>query len=549
MDLVAVAVLCAFLLQALTLALLLTFGICRLCKQDASVRGLLMGFSQHFICNFPEGRAAAQLHETQCRLLVSASAFFLVTISARFVALQYRYFSSLTSEISLVHEMSSLAMYILSLSWFACGRMLISPRTLDAWSILGFICVFPMQMAEERQSLTSLLSHGALGFRLLFSLTARRFWLACLCNVIYFLTVQARSPHRPFTNDRFSEAFINVAIFWLAYIMRQHMYSNSCMALQLKNSTVGLESALRLLRGFCDAVVELDESLTLCGDFSQLSTMLLHGRGEAGGQSRSNDFISYFCPADRDHIAACLRQDDSTPIPQALHAKMMDSLSNQFEVELLHIRYRHPEGHLRQLVGVREFPDLSAVAPLSDILEGRRRSRDSSTGTEKELSVLLFDTSSFDVLALDAAIGEAVGLATGADVGEGLALHQILRKRECSQLQEVFNEMNLEDCERRISVDLDLNLQWGRGRHLRVEHDAFLCTWVCSLFVEMPALPPTLDTNSAFLEFAPSSLKTRKSRPSRMLRSSRRNGRRNSDSGSSREGSIAELHTGSLVSL
>ena len=56
--------------------------------------------------------------------------------------------------------------------------------------------------------------------------------------------------------------------------------------------------------------------------------------------------------------------------------------------------------------------------------------RASGTGTEKELSVLLFDTSSFDVLALDAAIGEAVGLATGADVGEGLALHQILRKRE-----------------------------------------------------------------------------------------------------------------------
>ena len=195
----------------------------------------------------------------------------------------------------------------------------------------------------------------------------------------------------------------------------------------------------------------------------------------------------------------------------------------------MHIRFEHPEG-VRKLVGLREFPDSSAVAPLA------QQSPRYPTPIE---AVMLIEVPSFEVLEMEGPIEDALkahGLATDAQLrdreGSQLSLSELFNRRELAKLQRVVNQCNREGNEARI-LDFDLRLQWGRSRRMRLEYDSILSTWVGSLILEIPVAS----------EFAPSFLQTRVSK----RRSDRRKRQSSRSSSESREGSAAKLR--SSVSL
>ena len=342
MELLAIMVLCSSFLGVLALAALVTVSCRRLRQREESVRGFLRGLWKErlgkFTCSRQQGRADKDFQEALCRLLVRASRWFLPFYVFRFGLIQYRYFMSIPHPTPAVLDLSDLVLYLFILLWSVFGCKLITPRSLDAWTTLVFMIGLAPTVLNSDPRFTSVIATRSLTLRMVCCLTAKHFWLSCILTCLHWLVVFYRINFGAVTDEPGMEVVAHVAVVLLAYVMREQIWTNTCIALELKSSTTSLYSVSRLLRGFCDVVVELDDSLTLCGDTSKLATMLLHGKGMSASQDNSRDFIGYFSPADREHIATQLRLDDGNSVPQALHATMLDSLTNALEV-----KYRNME--------------------------------------------------------------------------------------------------------------------------------------------------------------------------------------------------------------
>ncbi|CAJ1365844.1 unnamed protein product, partial [Effrenium voratum] len=76
--------------------------------------------------------------------------------------------------------------------------------------------------------------------------------------------------------------------------IRHQIYENLRMSFSLRSRSVQLDAASGLLRGFCDAVLEVDHELKIVKGSCQLSTLLLHGHGQSQDLT-GLDLLGFFC--------------------------------------------------------------------------------------------------------------------------------------------------------------------------------------------------------------------------------------------------------------
>lgn len=136
-----------------------------------------------------------------------------------------------------------------------------------------------------------------------------------------------------------------------------------------------------LLATMCDAVLELNEDLTLVDDCPQLGVMLLHG-----GSARTNkgqDLQQFLSAADdRTRFKGYM---DSSPVDRsgglamAFHSRMRDGLGNTLHVEMFHVPSTFLDGKRKHVLGIREQRDQYNANPGEDLQvvrhapAGRRR--------------------------------------------------------------------------------------------------------------------------------------------------------------------------------
>lgn len=283
-------------------------------------------------------------------------------------------------------------------------KSLLRPSTIDCWAFLFFSIQFiPLFTDETNVSLAR-----TLPVRLLLSVTVRHGALSAAWNVLFYVTVtiKSRLSNKSTTildasgGGGFSEM---VLIMSVAFVVRQVLYRHVRMSLKLKTSTVELSAVSRLLHGFCDAVVELDEDLNLT-DARQLSTILLHRTAtvDRPSEGRAN-FLSYFSSEDVPRVRDCLERPGQNLPPLALNAKMIDSMASEVHVELLHVPFSNAERKGCHYVGMREIQDtLSAVAPLQcDLTKPSRPRAMCSAGPS-----IIFLGTTLQVIDAETEIGE-----------------------------------------------------------------------------------------------------------------------------------------------
>eukprot|EP00438_Fugacium_kawagutii_P008701 Skav236561 [mRNA] locus=scaffold1066:334594:343161:- [translate_table: standard] len=197
-----------------------------------------------------------------------------------------------------------------------------------------------------------------------------------------------------------------VLVIGVALIVRHVLYRKVRMSLELKTSTVELSAVSRLLHGFCDAVVELDEDLRLT-DARQLSTILLHGTPQESPEKA--DFLNYFSADDVQRVRDCLERPGRDLPALALNAKMIDSMASEVHVELLHVPFSGAEGRSCHYVGMREVDKLSALAPLQD-------DRVDLTTSFPSAPSIVFKGATLEVVDADPNIGELCQVHKGTSI-------------------------------------------------------------------------------------------------------------------------------------
>ena len=157
----------------------------------------------------------------------------------------------------------------------------------------------------------------------------------------------------------------SILIIMIALGVRWLIYKNCKISLELQDSSIELSAVSRLLHGFCDAVVEMDQDLKLNeSGMEQLSTLLL--QGAPGRNGCNGDFLTYFSDSDHARVKDLLTRQDRELPPVAMNAQLLDSSGSGVNVELLHVMRQGGDGEeLLHLVGLREFQDVAQVAPLT----------------------------------------------------------------------------------------------------------------------------------------------------------------------------------------
>ncbi|CAJ1461392.1 unnamed protein product [Effrenium voratum] len=164
--------------------------------------------------------------------------------------------------------------------------------------------------------------------------------------------------------------------------IRHQIYENLRMSFSLRSRSVQLDAASGLLRGFCDAVLEVDHELKIVKGSCQLSTLLLHGHGQSQDLT-GLDLLGFFCEEDRPRLGEVLCSEEQGTRNTA---RMLDALGSLVSLELLHIQFQNDDGCRCLLVGMRECQDVASVAPLR------------AEATADKMT-LMFDACSFEILS------------------------------------------------------------------------------------------------------------------------------------------------------
>merc|ERR1712096_105713 len=113
----------------------------------------------------------------------------------------------------------------------------------------------------------------------------------------------------------------------------------------------------------CDVVVELDGSHKFVDRAERLSQHLLLGSLRSLQGTHLQDLLH------EDMDRALLTNSLTSPslsvgvIPAPLHVRIRDSIGNILMVELFRVPFEHISGYIHHLVGVRDFPDPTPIAP------------------------------------------------------------------------------------------------------------------------------------------------------------------------------------------
>mmetsp|Transcript_41548 Transcript_41548/g.96716 ORF Transcript_41548/g.96716 Transcript_41548/m.96716 type:complete len:587 (-) Transcript_41548:31-1791(-) len=267
--------------------------------------------------------------------------------------------------------------FLLAALDFAILAFPAATRFMDLWyAVIQLILFLPI--FSSRDSYMALgeigdfwLPQRLLVIRTLIAVCCTNFFLAVAGSLLYVLVVMQQAsqhlapPEVQTILAREAQACLLVLIGSL--VIRHPLWEHARLDQSLKKSVVELSAVCRLLTGLCDALVFLDDTLQFESGFAAFSTLLLHGHG-IPAESAVKDFVSYF-GQDADHVRTQLTATvggDSSPV-LAFNAKLKDSLGNCLNVELLHLQFEREDGRRCHLVGLREYQDISAVAPLTDM--------------------------------------------------------------------------------------------------------------------------------------------------------------------------------------
>ena len=222
---------------------------------------------------------------------------------------------------------------------------LVTPRSLDLWYILlQGLLVAPFFYVDFPQHVI-MLANWTFVLRVMFGISARRGYLAVLLNAVVSLQVMRivgySAANQFFTGELTKLSFYILAVFSI----RRLIFRDSKASVELKSRSIELDAVSALLRGFCDAVVEVDQSLRITENSHQLLTLLLRSSNQACLAGK--DFIELFCSDDQQHVRECLTTFSDTHT-HAMNARLLDTDGNHVKIELLYIRFLSATGDLHR---------------------------------------------------------------------------------------------------------------------------------------------------------------------------------------------------------
>lgn len=363
---------------------------------------------------------------------------------------------------------------------------LITPRSLDlfyvATSLLSILALLPASNIMDAREFMSL-SKKAEFF--LAALT-KYAWPYAFSTFVHFLYAMRLTRLHADSEMPVSPQFI--ALFFLLCFVgitatRRVIIYNIRLKMDLTERSVELGAVSSLLLVCYDAVLELDESLTLTEDSHdsrRLSSMLLHSGSRVslpGMADRS--FLDCFDPEDQDRIKAHFaNSSDDAPV-MALNADMLDADQNRVKVEVFHAQFRNLYNERRFLIGVREIQDVEQVAPLLE--EGPLVTRD-------ENLVVVFEVQTFDILFFSQGMNQfcsEFGINRPRSILD-LSSDQS-RYSFCNRLQEV---VDCGDQAQPAQLSFNLLAHGEVSTSLSVEHDELLDCLVASIEIHLPREAP-----------------------------------------------------------
>ncbi|CAK9042745.1 unnamed protein product [Durusdinium trenchii] len=434
-----------------------------------------------------ERHALAAFHKQMASMLVRLMPGILFFILVRFARIAVA--RDISFEVAPIDalDIPCLVMYLVGIVLLRFS-FLVTPKTLEVWHVLmqcltilplllstGQACPDSSQNAcQASKSLLNLyqfrmisgITRFTLPARMVLSVIGRTSWSVVILNLLHWLVVLSQLP-RPaevgMDGSRFQPTAEMMIIIAAAFAVRHQTYRNVLVSLELRSRSVQRSAVLRLLHGFCDAVVELDAELRIM-DARQLAAILLHSRTQQEGR----DFVSYFVPEDRKRIRdGLLRPGEDLPA-LAVNAKMTDSSGTEVNVELLHVQFQEGEDEQRHYVGMREIqsaePEL--VAPLQQDLP------------RAEMSVV-FRGDTLQILTADARFCELCAQHLGASSVNNMSLIELApeqgRESLCGRIQGAINAYLTTRQRRPVSISLqDLKLFGQRVARLSLENDQLL---------------------------------------------------------------------------
>jgi len=503
-------------------------------------------------------------HAMQCRMLIYALQVTMAMATARFIFAQMNLLAGNTPPAASL-DVALVLVHFVALFLTTCPT-LVTPRSLDLWYIvLQGLFILPFLTVGPRDVVT--LSNWTFVLRVLLGLSVKRGWLAltgnAACSILVMRIIGFQMESALFSGEITKLSFLLLCVFSI----RQLVYRDARSGLDLKTRTIELEAVSSLLRGFCDAVVEVDDNLQLVTGSKQLSTMLLRENGNSDTSLAGTAFVDLFCEEDRERLHEGLLSQNSSAHTLALNARILDSDGSHVKVELLHVQFCSANNRSHRLVGMREFQDMQDMTSQrlpslsqSSIPGGvgeasfevfpvsRSGSNGSSTGEgrrehAKKRPWLLFDVSTFQILVVSdefkalcrRCAGQHVKLKnkTFLDLTTDLTYDSLTER-----IQDLVNSHSSTSTSDLPPLDLGVLTLLGTLQvrsTLYLEHDSLLDGLVATLKISPAGAVQLTKANVDLLENF--HRRTRRSRRSRSSRSKSSGG----SSGTS-VGSILDLH-------
>lgn len=492
-----------------------------------------------------------KFHSLQCQLLIKALQVTMVMACIRFAFAQTYL---LAGERPPVHslDLALVAVHFIGLI-LTQFPALARPRCLDLWYILlQGLLVAPFFVVGRRHVIT--LSNWTFVLRVMLGLSARHGCFVVLGNAVASVLVMRlvgfNSQSALFTGEVTKLSFLLLAVFSI----RQLIFRDAKASVELKSRSIELDAVSSLLRGFCDAVVEVDQSLRITENSHQLLTILLRSSNQACLAGK--DFVELFCIDDQPRVHECLTNVSDTHT-HAVNSRLLDTDGNYVKVELLHIRFVTAGGDLHRLVGIREYQDMQDVAvkalPPAHSPQGVPQGvlYDTETTTDEEplpgTPTLMFDIGSFAILEANQALRKLTLKCIGAhvkmskvnlwDLSPDLSfrrlsgpIQDLVNSQACSSIENVSAEMDLGEMVllRNMQVLAKVSVQW----------DPVFEKPVGTLFLYPTGIPALTKANVDRLENGRG--KRRKRRHGTGSHRSRSS--RSSSGASSTSGNILDLH-------
>ena len=305
---------------------------------------------------------------------------------------------------------------------------LLSVYTLDFWYLLGSAslacCLWPQFVHAEY--LTAVSGVVLVVYRLPAAIMTHHYFFVLLANLISVLMTYLRTVLEDHEEAVawavHGEVICTLAVVLLSSIMRSALERFAEQFVRGTKATTELNAASALLELTCDAVLELQEDLTVATCSPQLAAMLLRGQGNCMAGLSFTDFVAG--SDDKQRAAEILRnstdceanEQRKTVSARAFHTRLVDACGSKFRTEVFQVSYHKLDGSIHHLLGLRDFTDQKSIASNAvDAISEGEDSRPEETvqpaSRSSRLGLLEVDIDFMQVCAASAPLGCLAGKA------------------------------------------------------------------------------------------------------------------------------------------